>query len=114
MWNLGVSYYTSDIPDWAAIEAGGEELPDEEKLLCLYRHSPAAHVADAKVPTAIFLGKDDRRCPNEQGLSLYRALRALGVPSKVWVYPEGHPFNKPLHKGDSLVNTALWFYRFYK
>ena len=115
VWNLAVSYYTSDIPDWAITEAGGEELPsDEEKLMCLYRHSPAAHVANAKVPTAIFLGRDDRRCPNEQGLSLHRALRALGVPSEVWVYPEGHPFNKPLHKGDSFVNTALWFYKFYK
>lgn len=113
VWNLAVDYYTSDIPDWAAIEAGCEDLADgEEKLLCLFRHSPASCVANAKVPAAIFLGTDDRRCPNEQGLSLYRALKALGVPSEVWIYPEGHPFNKPLHKGDSLVNTVLWFYKF--
>ena len=113
VWNLAVSYYTSDIPDWAIIEAGGEDLADdEEKLLCLYRHSPAARVANAKVPLAIFLGVNDRRCPNEQGLSLYRALKALGVPAKVWIYQEGHPFNKPLHKGDSLVNTVLWFYKY--
>lgn len=113
VWNLAVSYYTSDIPDWAIIEAGGEDLAsDEEKLLCLYRHSPAARVANAKVPLAIFLGVNDRRCPNEQGLSLYRALKALGVPAKVWIYQEGHPFNKPLHKGDSLVNTVLWFNKY--
>ena len=49
--------------------------------------SPLKYIKNAKTPTLIHFGEDDRRIPRPQGEELYIALKKLGVPTEFIVYP---------------------------
>lgn len=55
------------------------------------RFDPMRHIAGARTPTLVIHGERDYRVPYTQGLELYGALKAQGVPAKLVVYPsENH------------------------
>jgi len=77
----------------------------------IYRKtSPISYVKAAKTPTLIQHGGSDKRVPIPNGFELYQALRDLGVPVRMVVYPSfGHPINKPKQQRSVMEENLRWF-----
>lgn len=63
-------------------------------------------------PTFLLLGSKDKRVDMNQGMKLYKHLKARGVPTRCNVYDDGHALQKPAHDADCFVNTVLWFKKY--
>jgi dipeptidyl aminopeptidase/acylaminoacyl peptidase len=74
------------------------------------RFSPMTYIKQARTPTLIVHGQNDRDVPVEQSYELYRALKDLGVETKLVVFPrEGHGFNEQSHVLDLNRRIGEWF-----
>ncbi len=101
-------YGTQDIPDFFETHFGGlKPWEDPEKYL---RHSAIRFVAQAKTPTLIQHGAQDRRVPVGQAQEFHLALKKVGVESRLVLYPrQGHGISEPrLHK-DAMRRSLNWF-----
>jgi dipeptidyl aminopeptidase/acylaminoacyl peptidase len=77
------------------------------------RESPVTHAKQAKSPTLFVVGAEDKRCPIEQSLMMYRAFKDHGVTTDLLIYPrEDHGFVEPRHILDRAKRAAEWFRRF--
>jgi dipeptidyl aminopeptidase/acylaminoacyl peptidase len=77
------------------------------------RESPVTHAKHAKSPTLFVVGSEDKRCPLEQSLMMYRAFKDHGVTTDLLIYPrEDHGFVEPRHILDRAKRVAEWFARF--
>lgn len=75
-----------------------------------HRKSPIDFVENAKTPTLILHGKEDPCVPVGQGRELFRALKELGVETRMVVYPrEKHGWTEKEHIIDALQRQADWF-----
>jgi dipeptidyl aminopeptidase/acylaminoacyl peptidase len=102
-------YGQSDIQRYRAFELEGPPWVSPDKWA---RSSPSTHIAAAKTPTLILVGRDDARVPYPQAQQLYRALLGLGVPTELVHYPrEGHGVREPRHRADEYTRTLAWFER---
>ncbi len=73
------------------------------------RSSPILFVKSVATPTLMLVGEGDIECPPPQSHEFWRALRRLGVPSELVVYPdEGHGFARPQNRRDALRRRAAW------
>jgi dipeptidyl aminopeptidase/acylaminoacyl peptidase len=107
--DLASFYGQSDIHKYRAYEFGGTPWQSPESWA---RSSPSSHIADAKTPTLILSGEEDRRVPYPQGRQLYTALTTLGVPTEFVHYPrEGHTLREYRHRADWHTRIADWFDR---
>ena len=52
-----------------------------------WEQSPLKDVAKIKTPTLILVGEKDVRVPSPQSVELYRALKANGVPTRLYIAP---------------------------
>jgi dipeptidyl aminopeptidase/acylaminoacyl peptidase len=107
--DLGAHWGQSDIQKYRAWDFTGTpwETPGTWD-----RSSPITHMARVKTPTLVFAGEEDRRVPYPQGQQLYRALRALGVPTEFVHYPrEPHGYREYRHNWDRWSRTLAWFDR---
>jgi dipeptidyl aminopeptidase/acylaminoacyl peptidase len=77
-------YGTQDIPSVFADYFGGTPW---EKPSIYAKNSPMEFIGRVKTPTLIQHGEADPRVPVSQGYEYYRALKQLGVPVKMVVYP---------------------------
>ena len=76
------------------------------------RESPVTHARQAKSPTLFVVGSEDKRCPLEQSLMMYRAFKDHGVTTDLLIYPrEDHGFVEPRHILDRAKRVAEWFAR---
>ncbi|HEX3395711.1 MAG TPA: S9 family peptidase [Steroidobacteraceae bacterium] len=74
------------------------------------RNSPATFIKNAKTPTLIVHGEEDRNNPLGQSLALYRALKYFGVESELITYPgERHLPLQPKHQVDILQRMLDWY-----
>lgn len=105
-----LSFQAADIPTWLPTQMMlAPSYHDPEVYL---RSSPITYVANAKTPTLILHGGGDERVRLGQGKELYHALRALGVPTEMVIYPrEPHGFQERNHQRDLLTRVADWFNR---
>jgi len=72
--------------------------------------SPLRYIKNAKTPTLIHCGHDDRRVPRPQSEELYMALKKLGVPVEFLVYPRmGHGITEPRLQYIKMVAEYNWF-----
>ena len=63
-----------------------------------------------KTPTLVIAGERDAECPSAQSYEFWHALKTLGVPTELIIYPdEGHLFIKPEHQVDRMDQTIAWF-----
>lgn len=86
---------------------------DPEKLRLFMDRSPITHAANAKTPTLILHGSEDRCTPLGQAEELYQALVLNGTPTELVVYPrEGHGFRERQHAADAERRTVAWFERY--
>jgi len=55
-------------------------------------------------------GGKDQRVPLSNGMELYRALKAKGVPVELFIYPDmGHPITKPRENRAVIQQNLDWF-----
>lgn len=97
---------TADIPGFLPDYFSGEPSQNFE----IYRkHSPLAHVANAKTPALILHGQADIRVPISQGYEYYQALKRQGVTAKMVVYPrEPHGPIEPKFRLDIMQRHIDW------
>ena len=70
------------------------------------------NIGKLRTPTLELAGEQDVRVPYPQGQWLYRALRALEVPTEFVHYPrEPHGYREYRHNWDRWTRTRAWFDR---
>ncbi len=63
-----------------------------------------------KTPTLVVVGDRDGEVPAPQSFEFWRALKTLGVKTKLVVYPnEGHRIHNPVHRRDIARRLVMWF-----
>lgn len=91
--NSSYAQYASDVPHGFPQVMGGTPWGDIEGL---QRSNPMFYAKNFKTPTLILHGELDYRVPYGNGLELYGVLQAMGVPSRLVVFPdENHWVLKP-------------------
>lgn len=77
--------------------------------------SPLARVDQVRTPTLVLHGLEDQRCPVGQAQQWHTALRELGVPTRLVLYPGGsHLFvldGPPSHRVDFNRRVVDWVER---
>jgi len=72
--------------------------------------SPITTIKQAKTPTLIQQGSNDKRVPVPDSYELYRGLQDEGVPSRLIFYTGfGHGVNKPKSRSALLQSNLDWF-----
>lgn len=91
--NSSYAQYACDVPHGFPEVMGGKPW---ENLEGMQRENPMFYAKNFKTPTLILHGELDYRVPYGNGLELYGVLQALGVPSRLVVFPdENHWVLKP-------------------
>jgi len=80
----------------------------------IYRKtSPITYVNQAKTPTLIQQGDQDKRVPPPDSYELYQALKDRHVPVKLIFYKGfGHPINKPKQQLAVMQHNYDWFSKY--
>jgi dipeptidyl aminopeptidase/acylaminoacyl peptidase len=77
--------------------------------------SPLKYIKNAKTPTLIHCGEEDRRVPRPQGEELHTALKKLGVPTEFIVYPNmGHGISDMRYQMVKMQAEFNWFEKWIK
>jgi dipeptidyl aminopeptidase/acylaminoacyl peptidase len=87
LFHMSAFHGVTDLPAWWQLMLGAvpwDPTADYD------RYSPSRHVTRWKTPTLILHGERDYRVPIGEGLALFEALQALGVPSELVVFPDEH------------------------
>jgi dipeptidyl aminopeptidase/acylaminoacyl peptidase len=83
-----------------------------EKPRVFARNSPSTYIRNARTPTLILDGADDRSNPVGQSQGLYRALKHFGVETELVVYPgEGHSPDGWSNNVDMFTRILDWYDR---
>jgi len=103
-----LSYYgTNEIDTWM-IPYFGASVYDDPAVYA--KSSPINYIKQVKTPALMVAGDRDAEVPVTQSYEYWHALRDLGVPTQLVIYPgEGHLFYKPADHQDVLRRTAAWF-----
>jgi dipeptidyl aminopeptidase/acylaminoacyl peptidase len=101
------SYYGENGIDGWMMPYFGASLYDDPNA---YRRvSPIEFIREAHTPTLLFVGVGDLECPPSQSLEYWHALRALGVQTELYVYPEeGHSFRSGSDLSDLRARIVSW------
>jgi dipeptidyl aminopeptidase/acylaminoacyl peptidase len=79
------------------------------------RSSPINFIRKVHTPTFAYVGERDIECPAPQTQEFWHALKTLGVPTSIMIYPgEGHGLRDAGHIADALDRTLAWFDRYLK
>jgi len=79
------------------------------------KSSPINFINNVRTPTFAYVGERDIECPAPQTQEFWHALKALGVPTSVMIYPgEGHGLREPANTEDAMRRTIEWFDRYLK
>ncbi len=74
------------------------------------RVSAMTYIKAAATPTLILVGERDGESPSPQSFQYWHALKELGVPTQLMVYPdEGHAFQNFDNMIDVSFRTIQWF-----
>ncbi|MFO7682481.1 MAG: S9 family peptidase [Chloroflexota bacterium] len=86
--NLISFYGASDLNAIKAENLVGLTLPPWEDLDNYWAQSPMKYIGGAKTPTLVIHSEQDMRCPEDQGIQVFTALKRLGVPTELVLFPE--------------------------
>jgi dipeptidyl aminopeptidase/acylaminoacyl peptidase len=105
--NMFSMYSTNDLQRVLEAYFGAEPWND----LDIYNsRSAMSFIKQAKTPTLILHGAEDRRVPVGQAQELYMGLRKNGVPVELVFYPrEPHGLREPRHQLDKMRREYGWF-----
>lgn len=91
---------------------GGTPWQKDAPIETYWKNSPIKDLWKVKTPTIIFVGGRDRRVPAAQSITLYHALRDLGVESKLYIAPrEPHGYKELRHRLFKINAELEWFER---
>ena len=102
------SYYgENDIDQWM-IPYFGASVYDDPQVYA--RSAPITYIKQVKTPTLVLVGERDGECPAPQSFEFWHALKTLGVPTSLVVYPnEGHNIARPEDRRDLVHRLVGWF-----
>ncbi len=102
------SYYGQNaIDEWMIPFFGASVYQDP---FIYRRSSPIEFIRNVKTPTLVVVGDRDGEVPAPQSFEFWRALKTLGVKTKLVVYPnEGHRIHDPEHRRDIARRLVMWF-----
>lgn len=107
------SYYGENLIDQWMIPFFGASVYDDPGVY--EKSSPIRFIKNVKTPTLVIVGEHDAECPAPQSYEFWHALKALGVPTQLIVYPgEGHLFMKPENQTNRLDRMTGWFDQYLK
>jgi dipeptidyl aminopeptidase/acylaminoacyl peptidase len=108
-----ISYYgTNGIDQWMLPFFGATMYDDPEAYA---RVSAIGVIKQARTPTFIYVGERDIEVPPTQSVEYWHALKDLGVPTSLVIYPdEGHGIRKPDNAADVRQRSVAWFDRYLK
>ena len=108
-----LSYYGENLIDQWMIPFFGSSVYDDPAVY--EKSSPIHYIKNVRTPTLVIVGERDAECPAPQSYEFWHALRTLGVPTQLIVYPgEGHLFIKPGNQVDRLDRMVAWFDKYLK
>ncbi len=106
-----LSYYGENgIDGWMLPYFGASAYQDP----AVYAKSSAINfIGNVRTPTFAYVGERDIECPAPQTQEFWHAMKALGVPTSVMIYPgEGHHLRDPKNSEDVMQRTIEWFDRY--
>jgi dipeptidyl aminopeptidase/acylaminoacyl peptidase len=102
------SYYGENGIDQWMIPYFGASVYDDPQVYA--RSSPITFIKNVKTPTLVLHGERDTEVPAPQGYEFWHALKTLGVPTELVIYPdEGHGVAKPADQKDIARRIVAWF-----
>ena len=105
------SYYGENGIDAWMIPYFGASVYDDPAVYA--RSSPINFIKNVRTPTFEYVGERDIECPASQTQEFWHALKALGVPTAIMIYPgEGHGLREPKNAQDALERSLAWFDRY--
>jgi dipeptidyl aminopeptidase/acylaminoacyl peptidase len=103
-----LSYYGENKIDQWMIPFMGATVYDAPELYA--KMSPITFIKKVATPTLVIVGDSDGECPPPQSYEFWHALKTLGVPTELVIYPhEGHHFANPAHSRDVIERSVEWF-----
>ena len=108
-----ISYYGENgIDEWMLPYFGASAYEDPDVYA---RSSAINYIRNVRTPTFTWVGERDVECPASQTQEFWHALKALGVPTSIMIYPgEGHGLRNPDHSKDALERTLAWFDKYFR
>lgn len=105
------SYYGQNGIDEWMIPYFGASVYDDPYI---YGRSSAMNfIRNVRTPTFVYVGENDVECPAPQTEEFWHALKALGVPVSIMIYPgEGHAIHEPAHREDLMKRTLEWLRKY--
>jgi dipeptidyl aminopeptidase/acylaminoacyl peptidase len=108
-----LSYYGENGIDAWMLPYFGRSVYDDPAVYA--KSSPINFIKNVRTPTFAYVGERDIECPAAQTQEFWHALKNLGVPTSVMIYPgEGHGLRDPEHTADAMRRTIEWFDRYLK
>ncbi len=108
-----LSYYGENGIDAWMLPYFGASVYDDPEIYA--RSSPINFIRNVRTPTFAYVGERDIECPASQTQEFWHALKTLGVPAAIMIYPdEGHGLRDPEHIADALARTLRWFDQYLK
>jgi dipeptidyl aminopeptidase/acylaminoacyl peptidase len=103
-----LSYYGENKIDQWMLPFFGASVYDDPMVYA--KSAPITFIKNVKTPTLMVVGDRDGECPPPQSYEFWHALKTLGVPTELVIYPnEGHAFADPAHSRDVIERTVAWF-----
>jgi len=92
---------------------GGTPWQANAPIDALWSNSPIKDAAKVRTPTLFVVGQDDARVPLMQSVEMYRAIKANGVPTRLYVAPrEGHQWGELRHQLYKANAELEWFEKY--
>ncbi len=86
----------------------GDKLPYDD-FDAYWNQSPLKYIKNAKTPTMIHVVEGDPRVPSPQSIELHMALKRLGVPTELFMYPgASHGIPDPRNQLVKSVSEMAW------
>jgi dipeptidyl aminopeptidase/acylaminoacyl peptidase len=86
----------------------GNKLPYDD-FDAYWNQSPLKYIKNAKTPTMVHVVEGDPRVPSPQSVELHMALKQLGVPTELFMYPGStHGIPDPRNQLVKAVSEMAW------
>ena len=86
----------------------GDKLPYDD-FDAYWNQSPLKYIKNAKTPTMIHVVEGDPRVPSPQSVELHMALKRLGVPTELFMYPgNSHGIPDPRNQLVKSMSEMAW------
>lgn len=103
-------YSQSDVRIYRTPWFDGTPWQENAPIDTYWENSPLSEVAQVNTPTLFLVGEEDGRVPMPQSVEMYRAVKAQGVPTHLYVAPgEPHGWDTLRHQLFKANVEIAWF-----